>query len=219
MIATLRTRRIPRPSAALVVAFAALFTALGGTGYAAIKITGANVANGTLTGADVQNRSLGAKEHKLDSIGGAQVKEASLGTVPNAQLAAKASDADTLGGSAPSSFMTQKARALEANLTAVTDLSDGAVVGSLSDLQPGTYVVTAKLTYDNDGASQQESCALHVPGTDDVTSFTPSAGGTETITLQEATSSNAVFSPSVTCSSDGNDDTEGTGSIIAVRLD
>ena len=32
------------------MAFAALFTALGGTSYAALKITGANVANGTLTG-------------------------------------------------------------------------------------------------------------------------------------------------------------------------
>ena len=102
MLATLRTRRIRRPSTALVVAFAALFTALGGTSYAALKITGANVANGTLTGADVHNRSLGAKEHKLDSIGGAQVKEASLGTVPSAQVAAKAGDTDALGGVAAS---------------------------------------------------------------------------------------------------------------------
>ena len=216
MLATLRTRRIPRPSTALVVAFAALFTALGGTSYAALKITGANVANGTLTGADVHNRSLGAKEHKLDSIGGAQIKEAALGMVPSA---AKSSDADALGGIAASGYMTTKTRAYEANLSAVAEFSHGAVVGTLSDVQPGTYVVTAKLTYDNDGVSEQESCTLHVPGTDDTTTFTPGAAETETITLQEATSSNAVFSPTVTCSSDGNDDTQGTGSIIAVRLD
>lgn len=216
MLATLRTRRIPRPSTALVVAFAALFTALGGTSYAALKITGANVANGTLTGADVHNRSLGAKEHKLDSIGGAQIKEASLGTVPSA---AKATDADALGGVAASGYMTTKTRAYEANLSAVAEFSDGAVVGTLSDVQPGTYVVTSKLTYDNDGGAQEESCTLHVPGADDTTTFTPGGGETETITLQEATSSNAVFSPTVTCTSDGNDDTQGTGSIIAVRLD
>ncbi len=216
MLATLRTRRIPRPSTALVVAFAALFTALGGTSYAALKITGANVANGTLTGADVHNRSLGAKEHKLDSIGGAQVKEASLGTVPSA---AKSSDADALGGIAASGYMTAKTRAYEANMSAISEFSSGAVVGTLSDVQPGTYVVTAKLTYDNDGVSEQESCTLHVPGTDDTTTFTPGAAETETITLQEAMSSNAVFSPTVTCTSDGNDDTQGNGSIIAVRLD
>lgn len=219
MLATLRTRRIRRPSTALVVAFAALFTALGGTSYAALKITGANVANGTLTGADVHNRSLGAKEHKLDSIGGAQVKEASLGTVPSAQVAAKAGDTDALGGIAASGYMTTKTRAYEANMSAIGEFSSGAVVGTLSDVQPGTYVVTAKLTYDNDGVSEQESCTLHVPGTDDTTTFTPGAAETETITLQEAMSSNAVFSPTVTCTSDGNDDTQGNGSIIAVRLD
>lgn len=216
---TTALRRIPRPSTALVVAFAALFTALGGTSYAAIKITGANVANGTLSGADVKNRSLGAKEHKPNSIGGGQVDEASLGTVPSAQLATKAGDADKLGGIAPSGFMAARPRGFEANMSPVGEFSSGAVVGTLHDLQPGTYVVTAKLTYDNDGPSEQESCTLHVPGTDDTTSFAPGAAETETITLQEVMSSNAVFSPSVTCTSDGNDDTQGNGSIIAVRLD
>ena len=35
-MSSLLNRRIPRPSAAFVVAFAALFTALSGTGYAAL---------------------------------------------------------------------------------------------------------------------------------------------------------------------------------------
>ena len=41
--------RIGRPSAALVVAVMALFVALGGTGYAALKVTGKNVKNQSLS--------------------------------------------------------------------------------------------------------------------------------------------------------------------------
>jgi len=41
------------------VAYLALFAALGGSAYAATKITGANIKDGTVTGRDVKNRSLG----------------------------------------------------------------------------------------------------------------------------------------------------------------
>lgn len=45
-----------------VVATLALFIALGGTSYAAIVVSGANVRNGSLTGLDVKNGSLGIRE-------------------------------------------------------------------------------------------------------------------------------------------------------------
>lgn len=45
-----------------VVSMLALFVALGGTSYSAIKLTGADVRNGSLTGKDVRNRSLGKQE-------------------------------------------------------------------------------------------------------------------------------------------------------------
>ena len=41
-----------------VVAYLALFVALGGTAYAAATITGADVVNGSLTGADLRNGSV-----------------------------------------------------------------------------------------------------------------------------------------------------------------
>jgi hypothetical protein len=41
-----------------VIATCALFIALGGSSYAAIKITGRNVANGSLTGKDIKKRSV-----------------------------------------------------------------------------------------------------------------------------------------------------------------
>jgi hypothetical protein len=209
-------RRIPRPSTALVVAFAALFTALSGTGYAALKITGKDVAKSTLTGKHVKNKSLGSKEHKPDSLGGGQIDEASLGTVPTA---AKAADADTLGGNAASAFMTKQPRLFEAAIPFNQNFANNAVLGTLADLAPGAYVVTAKLTYENDGATNTSSCTLHVPGGNDVTTFAHDGTNSETITLQKVTSSGAVFSPSVTCESDGGDDIIGVGNIIAVRVD
>ena len=43
----------------MLVALMALFVALGGTGYAAVKVTGRQVVNGSLTGADIRNGSIG----------------------------------------------------------------------------------------------------------------------------------------------------------------
>lgn len=220
-------RRIPRPSAALLVAFAALFTALTGTGYAALKITGASIVNGSVSGADVKNKSLGPKEHKPDALGGGQIKESALGTVPsaqhaatadNAQVAAKAADADKLGGATADSYMTKKPRAFEWTIPGAANFANNAVVAAMPDREPGVYVVTAKLSYDNDGATSSESCTLHVPGADDTTSFIVDAN-TETIMLQKVTSSDAVFNPTVTCTGDGADDLHGTGRIVAIRLD
>jgi hypothetical protein len=211
------TRRIHRPTPALIVAIVALFMALGGTSYAALKVTGKNVANSTLTGIDIKNKSLGPKEHKPDSLGGAQINEALLGTVP---MAAKASDADTVGGQPASSFMVKQTRGFEAPIPNVLNIANNAVIGTLADLAPGTYVVTAKLVYDNDGAADSQTCTLHVPGGNDTTTFTTDVTDMETLTLQKLTSSNAVFSPSVSCTSTGdNDDIVGAGNIIAVRID
>jgi hypothetical protein len=208
------TRRVPRPSAALVVAIVALFMALGGTSYAALKITGNNVVNGTLSGVDVHNRSLGGKELKKNTLDGDEINESALGPVP------KAADADTVGGQPASSFMVKQTRGFEAPIPAALNIANNAVVGTLADLAPGTYVVTAKLSYDNDGAADSQTCTLHVPGGNDETKFTTDLTDTETLTLQKLTSSNAVFSPSVSCTGTGdNDDIVGNGNIIAVRID
>ena len=210
------TRRIPRPSAALVVAFAALFTALSGTGYAALKITGKSVAKSTLSGKHIKNKSLGPKEHKPNSLTGKHIKEEKLGTVPHA---AKATDADTLGGNSASAFMAKGQRAYEATIAPQNNFANNAVLGTLPDLPPGAYVVMAKLTFENDGATATSTCTLHVPGANDTTTFINDVTNSENIALQKVTSPNAVFSPQVTCQSDGSDDVIGEGNIIALRLD
>jgi hypothetical protein len=51
-----------------VMATLAVFVALGGTTYAAIKITGKDVRNNSLTGADVRNNSLRSADVKNGSL-------------------------------------------------------------------------------------------------------------------------------------------------------
>ena len=68
--------RARRPSHAVVVAYLALFVALGGNSYAAISITGKNVKNNSLTGrdiknlgtADIKNRSLLSQDFKVGQL-------------------------------------------------------------------------------------------------------------------------------------------------------
>lgn len=219
-------RRIPRPSAAMLVACAALFAAIGGTSYAALMVTGANVVNGSLTGADVAKKSLGGNRLKKDTIGGSRVLESSLGTVPSAAHATsadsalnadKAADADKLDGLDSAVFMQSKQRLYEANHGSVADFGDGAILHTLDAIPAGQYLVTAKFGYDNDGPQEIESCTLHVPGSDDTLQIFPQ--DEETVVLQEAVSSASDFSATVTCTGDGNDDMIGNLSIIAVRVD
>jgi hypothetical protein len=222
------TRRIHRPTPALIVAVVALFMALGGTSYAALKITGKNVANSTLTGADVKNKSLEEKELKPDTLTGSRINEATLGSVPhainadnavNAQTAAKAADADKLGGLGATDFMRNIPRAYEANISGTNDFPTGSTRGTLTDLPAGTYLITARLGYYNPGALGEETCTLDVPGGNDVAAFTPGTTETEQVTLQEIVTSESLFMTTVHCTSDGNDDIDGTGSIIALRVD
>jgi len=71
-----------------VIAFIALFVALGGSVYAAGKISGTQIKPGSLpgnrikskslTGQGIKPKSLTGKQIKGDSIGGAQIKESTL---------------------------------------------------------------------------------------------------------------------------------------------
>jgi len=86
----------------MVVALAALFVALGGGAYGALRIASGNIVNNTvrtqdvrnneLRGKDVRNRSLGPADIKFDSLTGNQIDEPSLERVPSA------ADAQSLQG-------------------------------------------------------------------------------------------------------------------------
>ena len=51
-----------------VVAYLALFAALGGSAYAAVTVTGKTIKDGTVTGKDVKNRSLGTNKLSAGAV-------------------------------------------------------------------------------------------------------------------------------------------------------
>ncbi len=53
-----------RPSPATVLSLIALFVALGGTSYAALTITSANVKNNSLTSSDIKNTTISSADVK-----------------------------------------------------------------------------------------------------------------------------------------------------------
>ncbi len=205
----MRSISLRRPSASMIVSCVALFAALGGSSYAAVKITGKEIANHTLSGIDVKKRSLGPTTIKSNSLGGAQINESKLGPVPNA---------DTLDGIDSTGFMKSTQRLFEASADTVDNFTSGATLVQLNQVPAGSYLVSAKLTYDNDGASGvSETCTLEVPGVNDTTELYPA--NTEMVTLQKAVNAGAAFDASVSCTSEGNDDALGKISLIATRMD
>jgi len=81
----MQLKRIPRPSAAMVIAMLALMAALGGTVYAASKINGKSIKKNSIPG----NRL------KKQTVTGKQIKLSTLGAVPNSSA---------LGGQPPSAY-------------------------------------------------------------------------------------------------------------------
>jgi len=69
------SRLRPNLTYANVMATLAVFIALGGSSYAALKVTGK----------DVRNRSLTYRDLKRDTLGGSRIKESRLGAVPRAR--------------------------------------------------------------------------------------------------------------------------------------
>jgi hypothetical protein len=57
-----------------VVSLMALVAAMGGTSYAAVKITGAQIVDGSVTGKDLRNRSVKGVDVAPESLGSRQIK-------------------------------------------------------------------------------------------------------------------------------------------------
>ena len=64
-----------RISYANVMATLAVFIALGGTSYAALRITGHNIKNGTITGRDIKNHSVSRSDVRSLGSTGLRVTE------------------------------------------------------------------------------------------------------------------------------------------------
>jgi len=112
-----------RPRHATVVAYLALFVALGGTVYAAATINGRQIKKNSIPGNRLRRKS----------VTGTQVNSSTLGLVPNA---AHANDADQLGGSPASAFLKGPGAT-----TFSTTLPQGTVNGTVATLSNGITVI------------------------------------------------------------------------------
>lgn len=84
----------PHLTYANVMATLALFVALGGSSYAALRIGSRDIANNSLLSEDIRNNALTSRDIRdgrltgrdlrIESVGGRRVRESSLGPVPNA---------------------------------------------------------------------------------------------------------------------------------------
>lgn len=101
MLSRLRPRR---PSHGTVVAYAALFVALGGSAYAAATIGSSDIKpnailskhikDGQVKSADVAKNAIGSAQIVNNSVTGADINEQTLGRVPSAAHADQATNAN-----------------------------------------------------------------------------------------------------------------------------
>ncbi len=176
----------------MVVAICALVISLVGTGYAASKLTGKDIENGSLSGKDVRDSSLTGKDVKdrtlsgkdvrdrslkgvdvaKDSLGSTEVDEASLAQVP---AAIQAQNAGKLGGSSPNEFVTRQ-RYFQGWVTAARGTNKAVVTRG-----PFTITLTCLAAAPNTASARLDLVA-GVPTRSTFTGTTPetSAGGSDT---------------------------------------
>ena len=75
-----------------VMATVAVFIALGGSSYAALRIDSGDIANNSVRGVDVRNRTLSDRDVKRNGLTGRSIRESRIGRVPHAR------EADHLSG-------------------------------------------------------------------------------------------------------------------------
>jgi hypothetical protein len=139
-----RLRR--RLSYANVMATIAVFVALGGSSYAAISVTGKNVKNSSLSGKDVKNNSLTGKDVKGLKSGDIADRSLLSKDFKAGQLPAGATGAT--GPRGPSdAFVADESDTTFTNVTTTRT-----VLGTLN-LPAGKYMIFAKATLNNNGAT------------------------------------------------------------------
>jgi hypothetical protein len=112
-------RQLKSPSASTAVALLALFVALGGTGYAAVKLNGKQIEPRTITGNKFKNKTLTGNRFKDNTLTGRQIRESRLATVPRARVAPTAATANAVAGGAAAGFV-RRGKALDTDVVKLT---------------------------------------------------------------------------------------------------
>ena len=168
----MRKFRPRRPSGAMLVASVALFVALGGSSYAALTITSANIKNGTIKGVDVHNSTITGAKLKKNTLTGTQINESRLGTVPtatnaanaaNATNATNATNAANLGGLGPAAFL-QRGQARADGFSDYTDI-DNFTTAAFTEIASKTFTApTAGFAYVVGNVSAADDATLSGQG-------------------------------------------------------
>lgn len=190
----MRGRRIPMPSPAMLVALAALFVALGGTGIAAgTLLSGSKIKKGSIPGNRLKAKSIDGSRLADDTVTGRQVKESTLGKVPAAALAdtagsagtaTRATTADTAAKATTADTAAKATTADSAKNAASADSVDGMDLSSF-DVSLSNGAVEQTVLNAFDGLTIKASCTTGA--NNGLTILAQSASG-------DATISWAVFS-------------------------
>lgn len=129
----------PRLNHTTIVAYLALFVALGGSSYSAVKISGENIQNKSIAGKKLKNRTITKGKVKKNTLTGAEINETKLGTVPTA------SNASLLAGLGPGAFLGSGGKAADADKLDGIDSTGFLLAGSRG-------VATAGLSVNADGS-------------------------------------------------------------------
>jgi hypothetical protein len=194
-----------------VVAYLALFVALGGSSYAAItvgtdqirnnSVRSADLRDNDVRGRDVRRATLTGSDLRNDSLTGDDIVESSLGTVPRAASADRAGSADSAG------------RADSAGNAALLDGRDPSAFVASSRLRAGTgndLAVPAEtilvwperqITVITDGNADSDSLQLQICARNDA--------GTGTIGIRGMEAGS--ISPTTVCTGDNQGGFPGSG--------
>jgi hypothetical protein len=134
--------RIPRPTYGGVTATIALITALGGTSYAAVTISGKDIRNGTVTSSDLKNESVKSRDIDNGSLTGSDLKNGSVtgSDIDDGSLQAKDFQAGQLPAGPPGPQGPAGATDVVTRRTDVT-IADGTVEFAAATCLPGETAV------------------------------------------------------------------------------
>jgi hypothetical protein len=148
----------------MIVALVALFLALGGVGYAALKIGTNDIKNGAVTSKKVKNNSLTGKD----------IRESTLGRVPSAHRANQADRAAHADTAATANAANTAVSTSDPNEIPMPDglATAGNPIKTLT-VPAGKYVVIAKLEAKNVGnaPSPNDQCTLRAGSDVDTMEF------------------------------------------------
>ncbi len=163
-----------RPSPAMAVALIALFVALGGSVYAASRINGSSI----------ERRSLPGNRIVKDDVTGAEVRESSLGRVPNAH---------TLDGVGSTAFSRVASSSIAANAIPAPSGGSGTARSVLIRArQNGFLMAVASAGVFNNNDDDNYQCSFEVDGRDQAQSVRPGKVLFSSAN-QEICATNAVF--------------------------